>query len=76
MSNLSFFSYIYRNNFTDTFDTIDLSFLNEEKLIPIENLSLESVMFWLYLIKKFGNTRHNANKMLPNAEIMLDYLQM
>jgi hypothetical protein len=69
-------SHSFRNNFHDTFEAIDRSFLNEDKVIPIEKLSVESAMFWVYMIKKFGRERYKQERLLPDTEFMIEYIKM
>jgi len=67
--------HVYSNDFTETFDSIDLGFLNEEKIIPVKDLSIESTMFWIFLIKRFSKLKYHADKLLPTFDVMMKYIK-
>lgn len=52
-----------------------MSFLNEEKVIPIQKITIEAIMYWAYLAEKFGHDRFNKERLLPNADVMLNYFK-
>ncbi|CAG7716384.1 unnamed protein product [Allacma fusca] len=59
----------------ETFEKLDLSFLNEDKLIPIESMVVEKMLYWRYICNLFKFKPYCTSKTIPDPAKMIECVE-